>query len=162
MGYGYNIKKKTDRTLVNIANEINSALKEAEIATSEDEVPIGCIIVYEGQIIARTHNQKETLKKATGHAEILAINQASEYLDLWHLDGCTMYVTLEPCMMCTGAIVQSRISRLVIGANVSKWPGYIKLIENNPVNHHPDVQQGILKEQCATIVSEFFKRKRRK
>ena len=92
----------------------------------------------------------------------MAINQASEYLDLWHLDGCTMYVTLEPCMMCTGAIIQSRISRLVIGANVSKWPGFIKLIENNPVNHHPDVQQGILKEQCATIVSEFFKRKRRK
>ena len=138
------------------------ALKEAEIAMSEDEVPIGCIIVYEGQIIARTHNQKETLKKATGHAEILAINQASEYLDLWHLDGCTMYVTLEPCMMCTGAIIQSRISRLVIGTNVSRWPGFIELIENNPVNHHPDVQQGILKEQCATIVSEFFKRKRRK
>ena len=138
------------------------ALKEAEIAMSEDEVPIGCIIVYEGQIIARTHNQKETLKKATGHAEVLAINQASEYLNLWHLDGCTMYVTLEPCMMCTGAIIQSRMSRLVIGANVSKWPGYIELIENNPVNHHPDVQQGILKEQCATIVSEFFKRKRRK
>lgn len=138
------------------------ALKEAEIAMSEDEVPIGCIIVYEGQIIARTHNQKETLKKATGHAEILAINQASEHLDLWHLDGCTMYVTLEPCMMCTGAIIQSRISRLVIGTNVSRWPGFIELIENNPVNHHPDVQQGILKEQCATIVSEFFKRKRRK
>ena len=95
------------------------ALKEAEIAMSEDEVPIGCIIVYQGQIIARTHNQKETLKKATGHAEILAINQASEYLNLWHLDGCTMYVTLEPCMMCTGAIIQSRMSRLVIGANVS-------------------------------------------
>ena len=99
------------------------ALKEAEIAMSEDEVPIGCIIVYQGQIIARTHNQKETLKKATGHAEILAINQASEYLNLWHLDGCTMYVTLEPCMMCTGAIIQSRITRLVIGANESKWPG---------------------------------------
>ena len=73
-----------------------------------------------------------------------------------------MYVTLEPCMMCTGAIIQSRMSRLVIGANVSKWPGFIELIANNPVNHHPDVQQGILKEQCATIVSEFFKRKRRK
>ena len=116
-------------------------LKEAEIAMSEDEVPIGCIIVYEGQIIARTHNQKETLKKATGHAEILAINQASEYLDLWHLDGCTMYVTLEPCSMCAGALIQSRIKK---------------------VYHHPDVQQGILKEQCATIVSEFFKRKRRK
>lgn len=138
------------------------AIKEAEKAVIEDEVPIGCIIVYEGKIIARTHNQKETLKKATGHAEILAINQASEYLNLWHLDGCTMYVTLEPCMMCTGAIVQSRISRLVIGASVSRWPGFVKLIEDHPVNHKPQVDEGILKERCAIIVSEFFKNKRRK
>lgn len=138
------------------------ALKEARMAVDEDEVPIGCIIVYDDQIIARTHNQKETLKKATGHAEILAINQASEYLGLWHLDGCTMYVTLEPCMMCTGAIIQSRISRLVIGAPVSRWPGFVKLIEQNPVNHHPVIDQGILKDRCAIILSDFFKRKRRK
>lgn len=138
------------------------ALKEAKKAALEDEVPIGCVIVYDGKIIARTHNQKETLKKATGHAEILAINEASEHLSLWHLDGCTMYVTLEPCMMCTGAIVQSRITRLVIGAPVTKWPGFIKLIENYPVNHKPQVDKGILKERCAIMVSEFFKNKRRK
>ena len=141
---------------------MKEALKEAKKAYNKLEVPVGAVIVKNGKIIARGYNQKETKTDTTKHAEIIAIQKASKKLKAWRLLDCEMYVTLEPCMMCTGAIVQSRISRLVIGANVSKWPGYIELIENNPVNHHPDVQQGILKEQCATIVSEFFKRKRRK
>ena len=141
---------------------MKEALKEAKKAYNKLEVPVGAVIVKNGKIIARGYNQKETKTDTTKHAEIIAIQKASQKLKAWRLLDCEMYVTLEPCMMCTGAIIQSRMSRLVIGANVSKWPGFIELIENNPVNHHPDVQQGILKEQCATIVSEFFKRKRRK
>ena len=134
------------------------ALKEAEIAMSEDEVPIGCIIVYEGQIIARTHNQKETLKKATGHAEILAINQASEYLDLWHLDGCTMYVTLEPCMMCTGAIIQSRIKKIVYSIKNEQF-GYLEKYALN--NKKIEIKKDILKILNYTLVSDFFKKVRK-
>ena len=114
---------------------------------------VGAVIVKDNRVVGCGWHRKA----GTPHAEVHALNQAGELAQ-----GADVYVTLEPCMMCTGAIIQSRISRLVIGANVSKWPGFIELIENNPVNHHPDVQQGILKEQCATIVSEFFKRKRRK
>ena len=141
---------------------MKEALKEAKKAYNKLEVPVGAVIVKNGKIIARGYNQKETKTDTTKHAEIIAIQKASQKLKAWRLLDCEMYVTLEPCMMCTGAIIQSRMSRLVIGANVSKWPGFIELIENNPVNHHPLRQQGILKEQCATIVSEFFKRKRRK
>ena len=141
---------------------MKEALKEAYKAQKKDEVPIGAVIVKDDVIIARAHNLKEQKQKATAHAEVLVIEKAEKKLGTWCLKDCDLYVTLEPCMMCTGAIIQSRMSRLVIGTNVSRWPGFIELIENNPVNHHPDVQQGILKEQCATIVSEFFKRKRRK
>ena len=137
-------------------------IRLAKKAYKKREVPVGAIVVKDGKILSKAYNRVEKDRDATMHAEILAIKKASKKIKNWRLNNCEMYVTLEPCMMCTGAIVQSRISRLVIGANVSKWPGYIELIENNPVNHHPDVQQGILKEQCATIVSEFFKRKRRK
>ena len=138
------------------------ALEEAQKAFKKGEIPVGAVIVKDGIIVSKAHNLKETKNNAIKHAEIIAIEKACAKLHNWRLIDCEMYVTLEPCMMCTGAIIQSRISRLVIGTNVSRWPGFIELIENNPVNHHPDVQQGILKEQCATIVSEFFKRKRRK
>ena len=128
------------------------ALKEAEIAMSEDEVPIGCIIVYEGQIIARTHNQKETLKKATGHAEILAINQASEYLDLWHLDGCTMYVTLEPCMMCTAAIELSRIKKVHYLLKRDK-----EIIKNKEKYIYEETESS---QEVLELLQSFFKSKR--
>ena len=141
---------------------MEEALKEAKKAYKKEEIPVGAVIVKDGEIISRAHNLKELKNSSISHAEILAIDKANKKLKAWRLENCEMYVTLEPCMMCTGAIIQSRMSRLVIGTNVSRWPGFIELIENNPVNHHPDVQQGILKEQCATIVSEFFKRKRRK
>lgn len=138
------------------------AINEAKKAKKSGEVPVGAVIVKNDKVIAKAHNLVEKKHNCLLHAELIAIKKASKKLKNWRLLNCTMYVTLEPCMMCTGAIIQSRMSRLVIGTNVSRWPGFIELIKNNPVNHHPDVQQGILKEQCATIVSEFFKRKRRK
>ena len=137
-------------------------LKLITKAKDKNEVPIAALIVKNDKIISKFYNKVNKSNNILDHAEILVIKKASKKLHNWRLDDCDLYVTLEPCMMCTGAIIQSRMSRLVIGTNVSRWPGFIELIENNPVNHHPDVQQGILKEQCATIVSEFFKRKRRK
>jgi len=137
------------------------AIDEAKTAAVEDEVPIGAVIVYNDEVIGRAHNEKEKRKLATAHAEILAIEQASKYVNNWHLDDCTLYVTLEPCMMCSGAIVQSRFKRVVIGAVDSRWPGLISFLQKHTFNHHPIVDTGILGDECKDILSEYFKKKRK-
>ncbi|NLV89749.1 MAG: tRNA adenosine(34) deaminase TadA [Tissierellia bacterium] len=139
---------------------MREALKEAKKAYSIYEVPVGAIVVYKGQIIGRGYNQRETLKDPTAHAEILAIQEASKFLDSWRLLDCTMYVTLEPCAMCAGAIVNSRIERLVIGARDLKRGccGTVEDLTNHPkFNHRLEVEFGVLEEECSSILSNFFK-----
>lgn len=139
---------------------MREALKEAKKAYSIYEVPVGAIIVYNGKIIGRGYNQRETLKDPTAHAEILAIKEASKFLDSWRLVDCTMYVTLEPCAMCAGAIVNSRIKRLVIGARDLKRGccGTVENLTNHPkFNHRLEVEFGVLEEECSSILSDFFK-----
>jgi len=139
------------------------AMNEARQAAAEDEVPIGCVIVSkDGDILARDHNRKEALKTATGHAEILAINAASHRIGNWHLNDCTLYVTLEPCMMCSGAIYQSRIGKVVIGARDSRWPGLVTFLNDYPLNHQPEIEFSELGEECLTILQDYFHQKRRK
>lgn len=136
------------------------ALEEARRAYYLDEVPIGAIIVKDNKIISRAHNLKEINKDATSHAEILAIQNASKVLGGWRLIGCTMYVTVEPCPMCAGAIINSRIEKLVIGTKDLKMGAcgsVIDIVQNNCFNHQVDVTWGILEEECAYIMKQFFK-----
>lgn len=139
------------------------ALEEARIAYEEDEVPIGCIIVKDNEIIGRSHNQKEKYKNATKHAEIIAIEEASKYLNNWHLDECELFVTLEPCMMCTGAIINSRIKKIYFGTKDPKGGAIesnIKLIDVKSLNHYPEYKYGILEKECSDILKKFFQSKR--
>ena len=141
------------------------ALEEAKKAYSTYEVPVGAIIVHKNKIIGRGYNKRETLKDPTAHAEILAIKEASEYLGGWRLIDCTMYVTLEPCAMCAGAIVNSRIDRLVIGTKDLKMGccGTIEDLTNHPkFNHRLEVIFGILEEECSILMKDFFKELRNK
>ena len=139
------------------------ALEEAKLAFKEDEVPIGCIIVKDREIIASSHNQKEKEKNATRHAEIIAIEEASKYLNNWHLDDCEIFVTLEPCIMCTGAIINSRIKKIYFGAKDPKGGALesnLKIKKVEGLNHYPEYESGILEKECSDILKEFFKRKR--
>ena len=139
---------------------MREALKEAKKAYSTYEVPVGAVVVYNGEIIGRGYNQRENLKDPTAHAEILAIKDASRYLDAWRLLDCTMYVTLEPCAMCAGAIVNARIGRLVIGTRDPKIGccGTIEDLTNHPkFNHRLEVEFGVLEYECSSIISDFFK-----
>jgi tRNA(adenine34) deaminase len=139
------------------------ALAEAAAAAAEDEVPIGAVIVHEGQVLAAAHNQREQLRDPTAHAEMIAITQAGTALDSWRLENCTLYVTLEPCPMCAGAIVQSRVKRVVYGADDPK-AGAVKtlyqLLEDSRLNHRAEVTAGVLAEECGRVLSEFFQQKR--
>ena len=142
---------------------MKEALKEAKKAELIDEVPIGCVIVKDDKIIARGHNQRETNQSPIGHAEIIAINKASKKLKSWRLEGCDIYVTLEPCIMCSGAIIQSRISKVYYGASDPKGGALgssINVLEANNINHHPEVISGVLKEECSKIITNYFKQKR--
>ena len=135
------------------------ALELAKEAASELEVPVGAIITYENKIIACGRNRRETLKNPLAHAEIEAINDASKKLGTWRLSGCNIYVTLEPCPMCAGAIINSRIDRLIYGADDSKsgsCNSVINLFEL-PYNHKPKITHGVLKDECSEILSNFFK-----
>jgi len=135
------------------------ALKEAKKAYEKKEVPIGAVIVRNGEVVGRGFNQKETLKDATLHAEISAIKDACKNLGGWRLPGCTMYVTLEPCPMCAGALVNSRIERLVIGTRDLKTGAcgsVINIVQMEKLNHQIDVQYGILEEECSDILKDFF------
>lgn len=134
---------------------MNIALDMAREAYNKDEVPVGCVIVKDNSIIASSYNRKEIDNVATYHAEIVAINEACHRLKSWHLDGCTLYTTVEPCMMCTGAIIQSRISRVVYGTDNESF-GYLSKIDN----YKFDIVSGILKDECSILMSNFFKDKR--
>ena len=135
------------------------ALKEAEKALEEDEVPVGTVIVHEGHIIARAHNQRERLKDPTAHAEMIAITQAAAHLENWRLEGATLYVTKEPCIMCAGAMVQARLTSLVFGAFDEKGGAcgsVVNLVEEPRFNHQVRVTGGVLAEESAVLLREFF------
>lgn len=140
------------------------AIKEANIGMVEsDEVPIGAVIVMGGEIIARAHNLKETKKCAIYHAEMVALARATEYIGNWHLDDCTLYVTLEPCPMCVGAMINSRLGKLVFGAydlKAGAISSVIHLNNDRRFNHRFDAEGGVLESECASLLSEFFKAKR--
>lgn len=139
------------------------AIKEAQTAQSQDEVPIGCVIVKDHKIIARAHNLREMNQKSTSHAEILAIEKANEILKSWRLENCCLYVTLEPCPMCAGAILLSRVEKVVYGAADPKGGSLescMKMYEIAGWNHYPKVSGGILKEECAALLKDFFAKKR--
>lgn len=138
------------------------ALKEAEIAAEKGEVPVGAVIVKNGKIIARGRNMREEKQNALSHAEIEAINNACKNLGSWRLDDCEMYVTLEPCPMCTGAIINSRIKTLVFGA-FDPAAGSVDSVINlcdYPYNHKPEIYGGIMEERCLEIIKTFFKKLR--
>jgi tRNA(adenine34) deaminase len=140
------------------------ALAEAEQALRENEVPIGAVIVHEDRVIASAHNQREQLRDPTAHAEMIAITQAAEARQSWRLDGCALYVTLEPCPMCAGAIVQARLPVVVYGATDPKAGAVETLYHllNDPrLNHRAEVVGGVLAEPCGRILSEFFQQQRR-
>ena len=139
------------------------ALSEARQAAQEGEIPVGAVIVKDGEVIAMAHNNREATGDATGHAELLAIRRACETLGGWHLEKCTLYVTLEPCPMCMGAIVNSRLGRVVFGAKDAKAGacGSVIDLRSYPLNHRPQVEHGFMKEECVAVLSEFFKNKRK-
>jgi tRNA(adenine34) deaminase len=140
------------------------ALVEAQAALAEDEVPIGAVIVHQGDVIAAAHNQREQLRDPTAHAEMIAITQAAATLGNWRLEGCTLYVTLEPCPMCAGAIVLARIPSVVYGAADPKAGAAMtlyRLLDDPRLNHRAEILPGILQEECAQLLSDFFAGKRR-
>ncbi|MDO5346212.1 MAG: tRNA adenosine(34) deaminase TadA [Lachnospiraceae bacterium] len=139
---------------------MKAALAQARKAYALEEVPIGCVIVYEGKIIARGYNRRNTDKNTASHAEINAIRKASKKLGDWRLEGCTIYITLEPCQMCAGAIVQARITRAVIGCMNAKAGcagSVLNLLEMPEFNHQVEVTRGVLREECSSMLSEFFR-----
>ena len=144
---------------------MREAIKQAKKAESYDEVPIGCVIVKDNKIIARGYNKRETLQQSIAHAEIMAIQKACKKLGTWRLEDCSLYVTLEPCPMCAGAIIQSRITRVVCGASDPKG-GCVgtctNLFEVSEFNHHPIYTNGILESECSDLLKQFFKKKREK
>src|SRR5262245_64847559 len=134
---------------------MRSALREAGASAAADEVPVGCVIVHEGLVIARGHNQVEGLQDATAHAEILAIGAASNALGSWRLHECTMYVTLEPCSMCAGAIVLARVGRLVFGAldpKAGACGSVLDVVRAPKLNHHPEITVGVMAEECSALL----------
>ena len=143
---------------------MREALALAGEAEKIDEVPVGAVIVRNGEIIAAAYNRRETNKCATAHAEILAIEEACRRLGGWRLPGTTLYVTLEPCAMCAGAIINSRIERVVYGANDIRFGAFGSLIDLSklPLNHKPEITAGVLMDEAKNILSEYFKRKRKK
>lgn len=139
---------------------MKEALKQAKKAYALGEVPIGCVIVYEDKVIARGYNRRNTDKNTLAHAEITAINRASKKLGDWRLEGCTLYVTLEPCQMCAGAIVQSRITNVVMGCMNPKagcGGSILNILEMPEFNHQVNVIRGIMEEECSQVLQEFFK-----
>ena len=143
---------------------MNLALKEASKALLEDEIPIGCVIVKDDKVIARGHNKREKKNLVTSHAEIEAITKANKKLKSWRLADCDIYVTIEPCIMCMGAIIQSRIRNVYYGAPDLKGGAIassINVLEAKNINHYPNVIKGIKEEECAIIIKNYFKNKRK-
>jgi tRNA(adenine34) deaminase len=143
---------------------MRAALREAQASGDHDEVPVGCVIVHDGSIVGRGHNQVEGLQDATAHAEIVAIGAASSTLQSWRLHECTMYVTLEPCAMCAGAIILARVGRLVYAAADPKagaCGSVLDVIHEPRLNHRVEITHGVLAEECGALLRGFFQRKRR-
>jgi tRNA(adenine34) deaminase len=139
------------------------ALEEARTAFRQGEVPVGAVIVKEGRIISKAHNLIETLSDATAHAEILAIRKAGQKMKGWRLEGCTLAVTLEPCPMCAGAIVEARIKKLVIGAfdfKAGAAGSVYNIVQDRRFNHRVEVLYGVLQDECSELLKEFFRDKR--
>ena len=139
------------------------ALRQAEQAAAEEEVPVGAVIVRAGRVVAAAYNQRERLRDPTAHAEMIAITQAAESLGSWRLEGCTLYVTLEPCPMCAGAILQARIPRVVYGAEDPKGGAVrslYRLLEDSRLNHRCEIRGGVLAERCGAVLSDFFRKQR--
>jgi tRNA(adenine34) deaminase len=144
---------------------MKQAIKQAKKAEAIGEVPIGAVIVNNNEIIASAYNLRESTQRATAHAELLAIEQACEKTGFWRLEGCTLYVTLEPCPMCAGAIVQSRINRVVYGAADPKagcGGTLMNLLQEDRFNHQAEVESGVMAEECGELLSSFFRQLRRK
>jgi tRNA(adenine34) deaminase len=140
------------------------AYEQAQAAWVADEVPVGAGIVCEGSVIAAAHNGREQLRDPTAHAEMVAITQAAAALNSWRLEGCTLYVTLEPCPMCAGAILQARINTLVYGADDPKAgavDSLFRLLGDSRLNHQTEVVRGVMAEPCGKILTDFFSAKRR-
>ena len=143
---------------------MKEAIRQAKKAGEIGDVPIGCVIVHEGKIIARGYNKRNKNKTVLAHAELLAMSKACKKIGDWRLEGCTMYITLEPCQMCAGAIVQARIPRVVIGSMNPKAGcgcSILNLLEMQEFNHQVDVTRGVLEEECSEMLSAFFKELRR-
>ena len=144
---------------------MREAIKQARKAAKIDEVPIGCVIVYDDKIIARGYNRRNTDKSTLAHAEIIAIRKAAKVIGDWRLEDCTMYITLEPCPMCAGAIVQARIPRVVVGAMNPKAGcagSVINLLEMDGFNHKAELTSGVLVDECRTMLQDFFKEMRKR
>ena len=142
---------------------MKEALKEAEKALELDEVPVGAVIVFKRQVIGRAHNQIKTLKDPTAHAEMIAITQAAAYLKNERLKGCDMYVTMEPCAMCAGALVLARVRKIVYAAKDPKTGAcgsVFNLASSSKLNHRIRVRSGVMKDECAALIKGFFKKKR--
>ena len=133
---------------------LNEALKEARKAYKKDEIPVGCVIVYDGNIVARGHNLRESKQNSLMHAEIMAVDRACKYFNSWRLDDCVMYVTLEPCMMCMGAIIESRIKKVVYGAKNNSEQMYVCIKDADLIH--------VNSKECSDILTDFFKNKRKK
>jgi len=144
---------------------MREAIKQARKAAKIDEVPIGCVIVYDDKIIARGYNRRNTDKSTLAHAEIIAIRKAAKVIGDWRLEDCTMYITLEPCPMCAGAIVQARIPRVVVGAMNPKAGcagSVINLLQMDGFNHKAELTSGVLVDECRTMLQDFFKEMRKR
>lgn len=141
------------------------AIKEAEKSAALDEVPVGAVIVKDNKIIAKGHNSREKTNDPTSHAEIVAIRKACKKLNSWRLEGCSIYVTIEPCAMCAGTLLWTRIDRIVFGANDPKGGALgssFELFRVKNINHHPEITKGVLEDKCGSLISDFFKKKRQK
>ena len=139
------------------------AIESAKIAEDNGDVPIGAVIVHQGQIIAKAYNQREQLQDPTAHAEIIALTQAAAALENWHLNGCTMYVTLEPCPMCAGALVLARIDRLIYGCTDPKagaCGSLYNIVTDERLNHRLEVTSGVLADECGALLTKFFQKRR--
>ncbi|MEW4451850.1 MULTISPECIES: tRNA adenosine(34) deaminase TadA [Bremerella] len=139
------------------------ALQQADMAARAEEVPVGAVIIREGSVIAAAHNQREMLRDPTAHAEMIAITQAAEAVGGWRLEDCILYVTLEPCPMCAGAIVQARIPVVVYGARDQKAgavDSLYNLLNDNRLNHRCEVVSGVLQERCGQVLTDFFRKRR--
>ncbi len=142
---------------------MKAAIDAAFIAEENGDVPIGAVVVYENKIIAKGYNQRHQLNDPTAHAEIIALTAAAEFIGNWRLNGCAIYVTLEPCTMCAGALVNARMDRLVYGCDDPKagaCKSLYNIVQDERLNHRLEVTSGVMAQECSTILSDFFRRRR--